>query len=218
MDRTNNINSFPSIANSNGKLRIQPYFEKQGVIYSCPKFIHNNNVQTENDKYSSSLILAAPSNPGSTLTLEKAIEYELNHVKLEKKKNELYKLKEVEKIVNKDDHGSSSRAQEIQDSSFKKFVMQSDPSHGFYQLGLQYLQKQPGSHQFCKRQLPSSLFVQSELRIAGNFVFEQCSEDQASDFKSNQPVDLGTYEENQEEANIDQYLNFEAQNAHPSSG
>ncbi|KAG8372636.1 hypothetical protein BUALT_Bualt12G0087300 [Buddleja alternifolia] len=229
MERTNNINSFLSKSNSNGKLRIHPYFENQGVIDSCQNFIHKNNVQPENHKYSSSLISAAPSTPESTLTLEKAIEYELNHgckldpnmdkkklrrtisnrlsaqrsrmkksqyidnmekrvndlqelisfltpqvesykekqkllmlennalqklveirsnesklheLELEKKKNELYMLKEVEKIVYKDGHGSSSRPQEIQDSSFKKFMTQPYPSLGFYQLGLQYLQNQ----------------------------------------------------------------------------
>ncbi|KAG8372603.1 hypothetical protein BUALT_Bualt12G0083800 [Buddleja alternifolia] len=310
MEGSNNIEHFPLKLNSTENSRTRPFSPKQSVIDSCPKFIHNNNIQMEiplppsQHKYTSSLTLDAPANPRAILTLDKAIENELNHgrklgpnmdikklrrtisnrlsakrsrirksqyikdmektvnhlqelissltpqieshkekqkllilendslqklveirsnesklheLELEKKKNEVYKLKEVEKIVNKDKHDSSSRSQQMQDLSLEKFMAQPYLSLQFYRFSLQHLETQHESNQFFPGQLSGSSFVQSELKMTESFGFVQCNNDQVPDCKGKQSVEEMTLAKNQEEANIDRYLNFEALNFHPAS-
>ncbi|KAI3450317.1 hypothetical protein Pfo_006982 [Paulownia fortunei] len=154
-------------------------------------------------------------------SLQKLVEIRSNEsklceIELEQKRVEVQRLKELEKSLNKNIHDLNFGPQQMQHLRFKQFMAQPYTSLGFYQNGLQHIKKF-GSYQFCQQQLPNSALVQSGLKMAPNFGFEQPGKHQQPGFTIKLPVELLTPEKNQEEAEIDQYFNFEALYVDPAS-
>ncbi|KAL2511261.1 Uncharacterized protein Adt_16861 [Abeliophyllum distichum] len=136
--------------------------------------------------------------------------------KLEAQKLELQNLKELEKNMQKLQHEYSTGLQPLPDYSFNQPNLEQIQSFGFHQFG--HVQQLPisGFDPFYQQQCPSSsgLVQSSHINLqrssAGPSGTKQLL---SSDINgsSQQP----TSELNQEQADIDQYLNFDALNADP---
>ncbi|KAL0458681.1 UNVERIFIED_CONTAM: hypothetical protein Slati_0495300 [Sesamum latifolium] len=157
-------------------------------------------------------------------SLQNLVELHLNEAKLrefelEQKRVEVFMLKDLGKTSNKinEDH-SNSGSKQMQDSSSKQYEKQPYPGLGFSQNGLQHLQKL-WANQFYQQQLRSSgQLVQTGLRTAPNLGLQKTGKDRPPCFKIRQPIESSSApEKNQEEAEIDEYLNLEALNVDAAS-
>ncbi|KAL3653205.1 hypothetical protein CASFOL_002886 [Castilleja foliolosa] len=79
----------------------------------------------------------------------------------------------------------------------------SNPSYGCYQNGIQHLQK--------------PTYVQLGLKIEPNSEFEQHGNDHQAGFRFKLPIEMVAAAKNEDEAEIDQYINFEQLNADQAS-
>ncbi|KAL0419228.1 UNVERIFIED_CONTAM: Basic leucine zipper 6 [Sesamum radiatum] len=151
-------------------------------------------------------------------SLQTLVELHLNDAKLrefelEQKRVEVRMLKDLEKTSDKHNEDSNSGSQQMQNSSSKQFQKQPYPGLGFYQNGLKHLQKL-WPNQFSQQQLRSSgQLVQAGLKTAPNLGLQKTGKDRPPCFKNRQPIEASSApEKNQEEAEIDEYINFEALN------
>ncbi|KAK4412554.1 Basic leucine zipper 6 [Sesamum alatum] len=145
-------------------------------------------------------------------------EAKLREIELEQKRVEVCRLKDLEKTTNKNNEDSDSWSQQMQDFSLKQIEKQPYLSLGFCQNGLQHLQKL-WPNQFCQQQLLSSAVVlQAGLKMAPNSGLQKTGKDGLRCSKSWEPIEVWSApEKNKEEAEIDEYLNFEAVNVDAAS-